>query len=305
MGSKRRTILGAKSLERLLSIILYIVLRGVIMKILAIMGSTKNGNTTEIVKYFEKRLCEYEKFDFEYLYLYDYNIDFCTGCHNCILIGQDKCPHHQNVKLIEDKMLESDAIILASPGYMFSVTGIMKNFLDHVAYNCHRPKYFGKKAFLISSCTKWQEKSVFIPMKTWASASGFKFVGKTFVDMLPLPFNEKEKNKRRKTIDEAASKLYSEFKKFTQIKPNIGEVIVFHVFRTLCKIAPNILKADYEYFKQINAYDKNSKWYVPAKISNFKHKFADFMEKRIEKEISKMIDFDKLNTQNVSFRNKL
>lgn len=275
------------------------------MKILAIMGSSKNGNTTEIVKYFERKLCEHEKLDFEYLYLYDYDIDFCTGCHNCIFIGQDKCPHNHNVKLIEDRILGSDAVILASPGYMFSVTGIMKNFLDHVAYNCHRPKYFGKKAFLISSCTKWQEKSVFAPMETWVSAAGFKFAGKTYVDMLPLPFNEKELDKRRKAIDEAASKFYSELKKSSQLKPDLGAVIVFHVFRTLCRIAPNILKADYEYFKKINSYDKNTRWYVSAKISNFKHMIACFMEKNIEKGISKMIDLDKLKSQNFTFRNKL
>jgi multimeric flavodoxin WrbA len=169
------------------------------MKILAIMGSSKNGNTAEVVKYFEKKLIEGVKCEFEYLYLSDYDIPFCVGCHNCIFTGQDKCPHCLMVKAIEDKILSSDGIILASPGYMFSVTGIMKNFLDHVAYNCHRPKYFGKKAFLISSCTKWQEKGVFIPMETWVSGAGFKSVGKMFVEMLPFPLNEKELNK---TINE-------------------------------------------------------------------------------------------------------
>lgn len=275
------------------------------MKILAIMGSTKNGNTTEIVKYFERKLCEHEKFDFEYLYLYDHKLDFCTGCHNCIFIGEEACPHHLNVKLIEDRILGSDAVVLASPGYMFSVTGIMKNFLDHVAYNCHRPKYFGKKAFLISSCTKWQEKSVFTPMKTWVSAAGFKYAGETYVDMLPLPFSKNEINKRRKIIDVAASKFYSELKKTEEIKPDLGAVIIFHAFRTLCKIAPNILKADNAYFQKINAYDKNAKWYAPARVSNFKHKFAAFMEQRMQKGISKMIDVDKLNNANTTFRNKL
>ncbi|GAA0179573.1 hypothetical protein SH2C18_24170 [Clostridium sediminicola] len=95
------------------------------MKLLAILGCSKNGNTTEIVKYFEKRLLE--NIEFEYLYLSDYKIDFCTGCHNCIFTGEKYCPHYLDVRKIEEKILNSDGLILASPGYMFSVTGIMKN----------------------------------------------------------------------------------------------------------------------------------------------------------------------------------
>lgn len=275
------------------------------MKILVIIGARKNGNTEEIIKYFEKKTCELMECEFEYLYLHDSNIDFCTGCHNCIFIGEDKCPHYSKVKLIEDKILFSDGIILASPGYMFSVTGIMKNFLDHVAYNCHRPKYFGKKAFLISSCTKWQEKSVFTPMQTWISGAGFGFAGKAFVDMLPFPLNKEEINKRRKIIGQAAIKFYTELKKTSEIKPDFGGIIIFHVFRTLCKIAPKILKADYEYFKNKNAYDKNTRWYIPIKVSNFKHYLANYMEKKMEKSISKMVNFQTLREHENGYENKL
>jgi len=269
------------------------------------MGCRKDGNTSEIVKYFESKMKSLGEVNLEYLYLSDYPIDFCVGCHNCIFIGEDKCPHYDAVRGIENKILSSDGIILASPGYMFSVTGIMKNFLDHVAYNCHRPKYFGKKIYLISSCTKWQEKTVFGPMEAWTSAAGFKLSGKTYVDMLPLPFNDKELNMRRGKLDKAALGFWSDLKTQAELKPVMGNIIVFHVFRTLCKIAPNILRADYHYFKEIKAYDKNSKWYVPARISFFSHRFATFMEKKMEKEITKLIDIEKLNGETQVYKNKL
>lgn len=275
------------------------------MKILAIIGSSKNGNTSELVKYFERKIKEKDNVVFEYLYLSDYNIGFCTGCHNCIFIGEDKCLHYHIVKMIEDKIISSDVLILASPGYMFSVTGILKNFLDHVAYNCHRPKYFDKKAYLIACCTKWQEKSVFAPMETWLSGAGFRFVGKTYVDMLPFPLKEGELNKRRSKIDEATSRLHIELNQDEEVKPNFGSIIVFHVFRTLCKIAPQILKADYGYFNKINAYDKKARWYIQTKVSFFKHKLACYMERKIQKEITKLIDIDRMNSNEGNFRNRL
>ncbi|MCG8568783.1 MAG: NAD(P)H-dependent oxidoreductase, partial [Spirochaetes bacterium] len=200
------------------------------MKVLAIVGSSKTGNTTHIVQYFEQQLKNAEQF--EYLYLSDYPLEFCVGCHNCIFIGEDKCPHYQEVKKIEEKMESADAVILASPGYMFTVTGIMKNFLDHVAYNCHRPKYFKKKVYLLAACTKWLADSVFKPMETWATSAGFTLVGKTHIEMLPLPLNEQELEKRRRELQIAASKFDQSFKaKERSLK--LSDLMTFHIFRLL------------------------------------------------------------------------
>ncbi|MBS4537494.1 flavodoxin family protein [Clostridium sp. D2Q-11] len=265
------------------------------MKILAIMGASKNGNTTEVINYFEKKLKQTMNCQFEYLYLSDYNIDFCTGCHNCIFDGEDKCPHFSEVQKIEDKILEVDGVILATPGYMFSVTGIMKNFLDHVAYNCHRPKYFGKKLFIIANCTKWQEESVFKPMETWAKGSGFSFVGKLYVDILPFPLKDKELDKRRNLIQKGARKFINELRRENQVNPTFGDIVTFHAFRTLSKIAPKILTADYKYYKDKGAFEKSSRWYISSNVSFIKHKGANIIEKKIEKEVSNMIDHDEMN----------
>ncbi|WP_105616290.1 flavodoxin family protein [Vallitalea okinawensis] len=265
------------------------------MKLIAILGCSKNGNTTQIVQLFEKKLKEQIECEVEYLYLSDFDIGFCTGCHKCIFDDEKKCPHHVEVRKLEDKIMHSDGLILASPGYMFSVTGVMKNFLDHVAYNCHRPKYFYKNAFIIANCTRWQEKSVLTPMEVWLSGAGFTVNGKMYVDMLPFPLKEKILHKKRRLIEKKAHKFSSILKKDVDLQPRLGELMVFHAFKTLSKIAPNILKADVRYYESINAYEKSVKWYIPAKISLLKHYMANMMAHKMEKEISKMIDQDELH----------
>ncbi len=275
------------------------------MKVLSIIGASKTGNTTEVLRYFKSKLASIKDYTFEDLYLEDYKIDFCNGCHNCIMFGEDKCPQYSVIKTIEDKILFSDILILASPGYMFSVTGIMKNFLDHVAYNCHRPKYFGKKIFIVSNSTKWQEASVSKPMETWASASGFEQIGKLAIDILPFPLSDKELDKRRSKIKLAASKFDKKAREMKIINPDFGGLMVFHAFRTLCAIAPNVLKADYNYFKEKKAYDKGAKWFVEAKISPVKHFIANLIERKMKKDILKMIDLKKLESANGIYRNKL
>lgn len=131
-------------------------------------------------------------------------------------------------------------------------------------------------------------------METWVSGAGFTFCGKVYVDMMPFPINKKILDKKRKLIEKGACEFGKELKNDGQLKPDFGGLMIFHAFRTLSKMAPNILKADAVYFKERNAYDKCTKWYVPAKISFLMHYFANVMEKKMEKEIFKMVDKEEL-----------
>ena len=264
------------------------------MRILAVMGCSKFGNTTELVKYFLEKLSEEMDFESELYYLYDSELEYCVGCHNCIFLGEKKCPHYQKVHDIEKKMLDADVVLLASPGYMFSVTGVMKVFLDHVAYNCHRPKYFDKKMVLIGNFTKWQEKSVFTPMETWASGAGFQVAGKFYTDMMPFPLTRQELDKKKSDINKAVLAISRKLKKEIPRKLNFGSVVIFHIFRTLCQIAPGILIADHEYFSERNAYDKSTRWYIPVKVPALYHFLGNIMERMVKKQVSNGTDMEKL-----------
>lgn len=266
------------------------------MKILAVMGCSKFGNTTELVKYFFQKLSEDIESEHEYLYIADSKIEYCVGCHNCIMLGEKKCPHYYSVSQIEKKMLEADVVILASPGYMFSVTGVMKTFLDHVAYNCHRPKYFDKKLVLIGNFTKWQRDSVFAPMETWASGSGFQSCGKLWTDMMPFPLNENALDKKKEQLNRDIGKISRKLQSNKRWKPAFGDVVIFHVFRTLCQIASNMLIADYDYFKEKNAFEKSARWYIPIKVPALYTLLGRLMEKMVKRQVVKSTDMEKLIT---------
>ena len=70
------------------------------MKILTIMGTPHKGNTRAIVDLFLKEF-ENGKNEFDEIVL---PIDFnkpCMGCANCILNGEDKCPHYTDEEIEE------------------------------------------------------------------------------------------------------------------------------------------------------------------------------------------------------------
>ena len=41
-------------------------------------------------------------------------------------------------------MMASDGVVFATPNYSFHVSGLMKLFVDRLAFNFHRPRFFGK-----------------------------------------------------------------------------------------------------------------------------------------------------------------
>lgn len=272
-------------------------------KVLFIIGARKEGHTNEICKYFAKCLQNELECTVEFLFLRDYLDEFCTGCHNCILNDEKKCPHYLEVKKIENQIIRSDALVLASPGYMFSVTGRMKNFLDHVAYNCHRPKYFGKKAFILANCTRWQESSVMAPMETWLKASGFILSGKVYLDLMPFPLVSKELEKKRKLLKTSARDFAMRLGDISIRKLKLSEVMQFHTFRVISSLLPNIFIADHRYYAAYRG--SKRRWYVPAKVSFLTHQAAKIISKRIKKVIDRMIHKDKIDTVKKNYINKL
>lgn len=116
------------------------------MKILAIMGSPRKGDSFRVTQMIEERMKKLGEVEFEYLFLKEANLGNCTGCHNCILTGEEKCPLRDDRDWIKGKMEEADGIIFVSPVYAQNVTALMKNLIDHFSYLYHRPCFFGKKA---------------------------------------------------------------------------------------------------------------------------------------------------------------
>jgi multimeric flavodoxin WrbA len=120
------------------------------MRILAIMGSPHQGNSSEIVQRIQEKLEAYGDVEFDYVHLKDVDLQPCRGCFVCFIKGEDRCPLKDDAAGIRQKMEQADGVILVSPVYAMHVTYLMKRFIDRFAYNLHRPQYFGKYAIVVA-----------------------------------------------------------------------------------------------------------------------------------------------------------
>jgi multimeric flavodoxin WrbA len=97
------------------------------MYVTAINGSPHpEGNSRTALNHAADRLSE-SGVEVEMINLCDRDIGHCRGCFAC---RSGECVQDDDMGGIIESLLKCDCILLASPVYMGSVTGLMKTFMD-------------------------------------------------------------------------------------------------------------------------------------------------------------------------------
>lgn len=103
------------------------------MKVLAFNSSPKmdKGNTALILNPFLDGM-EEAGAEVEILYTRKLNIKPCTGEYNCWLKTPGSCYQKDDMTMLYPKFGEADILVLATPMYLYGVTGTMKNLMDRM-----------------------------------------------------------------------------------------------------------------------------------------------------------------------------
>jgi multimeric flavodoxin WrbA len=204
-------------------------------KVLAINSSRRKRNTYNILNNLKKELSQRD-IHVDIINLFDYDIEECTGCEQC-LRGK-ACLHKDDVNLLMDKLIEYDGIILSTPIYMGGVSGKLKVFIDRTCRWFHRPELVGRPVLHVAT----------------TSASGLKetlkFLEKTSIHWGAFPCGSigRTVNTLSNSVQE---KDYGNFIKHLFMKkkdyaPTLNQLIFFQVQKVL---AEKILTVDKEYWE--------------------------------------------------------
>lgn len=228
------------------------------MKIVIIHGQSHKGSTYHIARMLSEKL----KGEITEFFLPRDFHSLCVGCTNCFKKSEILCPHYEKLKPITKAMDEADVIILASPVYVYHVTGAMKVFLDHYGYRwmVHRPEetMFRKQAVCISTAAGAGTKST---NKDMADSAFFWGIGKIYkygINIAAVSWNEvDDKNKKRieKKMDALAKKIR---KNDGRVKPALKTRLFFHFVRFLQRGGWN--KPDVDYWKEKGWTGKKRPW---------------------------------------------
>lgn len=144
------------------------------MKYLIINGSPHKGNTWALVLKVRQEILSCESHaTFKEIHLINENLPFCCGCSNCFRLGEKYCPHFKITEKIMSEIQSSDGIIVASATYNRKETALLKNLFDHFSFLLHRPRFFNKKAFIITSTGGVGSKSASSSISSFLTGIGF------------------------------------------------------------------------------------------------------------------------------------
>jgi len=103
------------------------------VKVLGINGSPRKYGETFKLLLLALKAAEDEGAKTELVNLYDLDIKPCIGClSDEQLACRYPCIYEDDMRKLYDKILEADALIIATPIYWFSPSGVVKNFIDRL-----------------------------------------------------------------------------------------------------------------------------------------------------------------------------
>lgn len=237
------------------------------MKILSIVSSMrKKGNTNntvdfiveELIKKLDQKLLTKEK-----LFLGDYNIQYCRGCRVCFNSEEEICPLKDDLLNIRDKILDSDIIIIGSPVYVEDINGIMKNWIDRMAFNNHRPAFAGKTVFIVTTSGIGSSNHALKTMKKALTAWGFYVIGQSNFRTGSLMKIKDLKQKYKKKISKITNEIKNTVINDEVNNPKFYSLISFRVQQKYWQKNSKKKKEtyDYNYWDEKGWLDSNCNYY--------------------------------------------
>lgn len=259
------------------------------MKIVAINSSfRKEGNTEHVLRLMEEILNEKAgnnqvNIEFDYVSLSDMNLSVCRGCRICFIKGEEYCPLKDNLADLISRLKAADGIILGSPVYVEDVNGIMKNFIDRLAFFCHRPALAGKSALVIttsgSTSTVHSLRTMTNALRAWGayiSAQGTFRMGAAMKV-------EEVNNQFSRNIITLTERFFTSIVRKKPYNPDFYAYMVFKIQQKYREMEfkkhkeLNKVNFDDQYWDQQGWLDPKCDFYIPHKPAVIKSKTAHIL----------------------------
>ncbi|MBM4302141.1 MAG: hypothetical protein FJ121_11580 [Deltaproteobacteria bacterium] len=221
-------------------------------RVVAVNGSPHEGfgNTSQMLTMLGENLSR-EGLTLDEIFLSQYQIGFCTGCATCLESGS--CWVRDDYNSVVRTVLEADAVILASPVYIFNITAQMKTFLDRSLGYGHRPRGNWKPGLALSVSAGHGE--------TWAAdylgqvlrLFGAFPVGKfTAIAVGPGEFLGREAVEARAA--DLARDLARAVKEGRRYPPTDQDLLYWQFMSNLIKENRDFMAADYEHWQELGLF---------------------------------------------------
>ncbi len=205
------------------------------MRYLLLNASPHAGNTWKAVGLVVKQIrALFPNADFEAVHLARLDLPFCAGCSECFRLGPSTCPHAENLDVLLKKIERCDGLIFAFTTFNMQPNALAKNFIDHLCYLLHRPRFFRQKALVVTTTGGVGGR------KAASYAAGFlRAIGMNRCYELPIPshsWNDFRPDERtRRKIKKAATRFHQDVASAKLHAPSFLMMIPYNLFRGMSR----------------------------------------------------------------------
>jgi multimeric flavodoxin WrbA len=145
------------------------------MKILAICGSPRKGNTEFMLNTVLNEITRHKK---ELILLREKSIKHCTGCLFCDERKKECSIKDDDMEGLNKKLSEADIILMGSANYFDNVTGLLKDFIDRTNIFYKTGLLKGKKVYglVAGGMSKLHSEKAMEAVKSFAAAHKMDFI---------------------------------------------------------------------------------------------------------------------------------
>jgi multimeric flavodoxin WrbA/putative sterol carrier protein len=256
-------------------------------KIVAVNGSPHAGfgNTSQMLAMLQAPLAA-QGFELEEIFLSTQQIDYCVGCALCLEKGA--CWIRDDHKALTKKLLEADAVILASPVYFRHVTAQFKTFLDRCLGLGHRPRADWKPGLAVSVSAGWGETEVARYLAIVLRVFGAFAVGQlTAIAVGPGQFLGKDLVAAR--AGELAQDLVRAVKEKRRFPATDQDLDYWRFMGSLVRENRDFMRADHDHWQQLGILDSfeayiGQTWETPVRDSAMREAWLkDLMQSKRQK----------------------
>jgi multimeric flavodoxin WrbA len=246
------------------------------MKILAINGSyRKKGNTACIIEMISDQMQSQAaatgaSLDLEIIHLGHLDIQLCRGCRVCFNQGETMCPLKDDLLTIREKMQAADGLIISTPVYVNDVSGIVKTWLDRLAFLSHRPEFAGKHAYLIATVGQGPSSHALKTMNMALSTWGVSIVGQASFKMGAPMKKEQARAQFQAKTQKIVAQFYRVLAKEKTISPSFISLMTFRIQQGAWWRKHQPGTVDYEYWQSQGWMNPLSDYYAPHKTGKAK-----------------------------------
>ena len=234
------------------------------MTVLAIVGSGRKAHTHQAVRDFLDRLAVLGPVESEIIRLGESSLEACRGCKLCMDRGEELCPLKGDSRSLVRKMTEADGVVLATPNYAFGVSGLMKVFLDRIAYTFHRPRMFGKAFTCIVAQGVFGGSRILGHLKMVGRAMGFDTVRGSCITTLE-PMTDRLERRNSRNLERQAARFMNTLASRGTPRASLFDVAMFRLSRTRIRTMLNEEYRDFTWYRDEGWFE--SDFYFPVRLT--------------------------------------